>query len=128
MLTNLVVNAIKFTEEGEVLVRVILEPSLDPGRPLLHGQGHGMGIPADAKPYLFQAFSQVDGSTTRRHGGTGLGLAISKHIVERMGGQIGVQSAPGKGSSFWFTIQFQKQTHACPMPPAPPRAWPDSEF
>ena len=121
VLMNLVVNAIKFTEQGEVLVRVTLESESRTQVGLCFTvKDTGVGIPADAMPYLFQAFSQVDGSTTRRYGGTGLGLAISKNIVEMMGGQIGVQSAPGKGSSFWFTIQLQKQTHACPMPPTPP--------
>jgi len=103
VLVNLLANAIKFTEQGEVVVRVrCLTQAGDRVTLRFEVQDTGIGIAADALPRLFEVFSQVDGSAARRHGGTGLGLAISRRLVDMMGGQVGVQSAVGQGSLFWF--------------------------
>lgn len=108
VLINLINNAVKFTEKGEVAVSVRQLPNPgDSGRLLIEFRvsDSGIGIPPDRIDALFQAFSQVDTSTTRKYGGTGLGLAICKRLVELMGGAIGVDSVLGQGSTFWFTIQ-----------------------
>jgi PAS domain S-box-containing protein len=109
ILTNLVNNAIKFTPHGHVTVSVKQETEFhDDVR--LYGEvtDTGLGIPPEALGRMFQAFSQADASTTRRFGGTGLGLSICKHLVTLMGGDIGVRSAPGAGSTFWFRVPLQK--------------------
>ena len=104
ILINLVGNALKFTERGEVEIVVTSEPA--PAGHTLHFavRDTGIGIPVEAQGRLFQSFSQVDASTTRKYGGTGLGLAISKRLAELMGGRMWLESEPGHGSTFHFTV------------------------
>ena len=109
VLSNLTANAIKFTERGEVVIRVTRLGERDGELRLrLAVTDTGIGIPAKARPLIFQAFTQADGSTTRKYGGTGLGLAISKQLVEMMRGQMGLESKVGVGSSFWFDLPFSR--------------------
>jgi CheY-like chemotaxis protein len=110
VLTNIAGNAVKFTEHGEVVLRV--ERLEKAGRPELYFEVRdtGIGIPGEQQGKLFEAFSQADGSLTRKYGGTGLGLAISKKLVEMMGGTIGMESSPGRGSRFWFSLPVTVKT------------------
>ncbi|MEZ4699396.1 MAG: ATP-binding protein [Rhodothermales bacterium] len=109
VLLNLVNNAVKFTDSGDVTIRCARRYETDDEVSLhLSVEDTGIGISIEARERLFQAFSQADSSTTRKYGGTGLGLAISRQIVELMDGEIGVDSEPGVGSTFWFTITLKK--------------------
>ena len=108
VLNNLLSNAIKFTTQGHVDI-AITPTSAHDGSPLLHVEvsDTGIGIAPVKQTRIFDAFTQADGSTTRRFGGTGLGLTISSQLVDAMDGEIGVESAPGLGSKFWFTIPLE---------------------
>jgi len=109
VLLNLIGNAMKFTNRGSVTIRCDCGLELEEEFMLRFAvQDTGIGISAGVIPKLFEAFTQADTSTTRRYGGTGLGLAISKQIVELMGGEIAVESEPGRGSTFRFTVRLQR--------------------
>ncbi len=107
VILNLTTNAVKFTDEGEIVVKV--EPvEVGEASALMRFSvsDTGIGIPADKQDTIFERFSQADGSTTRKYGGTGLGLTISKRLAEMMGGELGIESGEGEGSTFWFTARF----------------------
>ena len=121
VVTNLVGNAVKFTERGNILIEVECEiENARSARMRVSVHDTGCGIPEEKIGVLFQKFSQADSSTTRKYGGTGLGLAISKQLVELMGGSIGVRCSLGEGSTFWFTLPLELDTHpqAAPVPVA----------
>jgi PAS domain S-box-containing protein len=117
VLLNLAGNAIKFTQSGEVVVCARVEEQ-GPAGAVVHCEVRdtGIGIPAEVHPRLFGSFIQADTSTTRKFGGTGLGLAISKRLVGLMGGEIGLTSEPGRGSTFRFTVRLAKGEAAPPAP------------
>jgi CheY-like chemotaxis protein len=111
ILTNFVGNAIKFTKQGDVTVQAFLEKDLvDAVVVRFEVTDSGIGIAPEVQARLFTPFTQADSSTSRNYGGTGLGLAISKQLIEQMGGNVGITSQPGLGSTFWCTAHFTKQT------------------
>ena len=129
VLTNLVANAMKFTQAGAISVSVsVVRGSGANALVRFTVRDSGIGVSAEAQRRLFQPFMQADGTTTRKYGGSGLGLAISKQLAEVMGGEIGVESEAGKGSTFWFTARLEKSatpltvvTTAAQISAPPPR-------
>ena len=125
ILINLVGNALKFTDKGEIVIHVAPQPGFDHSASAITLEfsvsDTGIGIPEDRINHLFQSFSQADASTTRKYGGTGLGLAICRKLTQLMGGDIKVTSQPGKGSTFSFTINLERQPEKNQIAMIPPR-------
>lgn len=121
VLLNITGNAVKFTHEGEIFIEVRLENSTGGhARIRFSIRDTGIGIPEEKIDQVFSSFTQADNSTTRQYGGTGLGTTISKQLVELMRGEIGVDSQPGKGSTFWFTAEFLRSSSNPPIPAKEP--------
>ena len=131
IITNLLGNAIKFTDHGEVVLEVTQHTAHSACVAATEGlddtsialfftvRDTGIGIAPEMQTHIFDSFAQVDGSMTRKHGGTGLGLTIVKQLTEMMGGSIGVESSPGQGSTFWFTVVLQKNPASVQPTPVP---------
>src|SRR5207249_7485872 len=118
---NLVSNALKFTAHGEVAVRVgVADQSAKTVTLRFAVTDTGIGIGPEQQARIFEPFAQASRSTAREYGGTGLGLAIAKQLVGLMGGEIGVESEPGRGSMFWFTVRLLREPSPAEAP-APPR-------
>jgi two-component system sensor histidine kinase/response regulator len=129
ILLNITNNSIKFTDKGEIVLRVF--PTVETFQHVklkFEIKDTGIGIPDEKKGLIFEAFKQSDSSTTRQHGGTGLGLSISKKLTEFMNGEIGVESTAGEGSTFWFTALFEKQPQAREKKVLPPSSIRGSRF
>jgi PAS domain S-box-containing protein len=125
ILLNLASNAIKFTEAGSITVRIQRLEETDMDCILRFDvEDTGLGIAIEEQGRLFNAFEQADNSMTRKYGGTGLGLAISKRLVQAMGGEVGVESTLGRGSTFWFTVRLQKSPDSAPVKIAAARTVP----
>jgi CheY-like chemotaxis protein len=120
VLINLVANAIKYTDAGSVVVRIVWEAENDDAAWLsFEISDSGIGIAPDQTGRIFEMFTQVESTASRKHGGTGLGLPICQQLVQKMGGDIGVRSEPGKGSTFWFKLQLAKQQNVAKSEPSP---------
>ncbi|MGB9435329.1 MAG: response regulator, partial [Candidatus Acidiferrum sp.] len=120
ILINFCNNAVKFTESGEIVVKARVQERDENGQLVCFSVSDtGIGLTQEQMGRLFQAFEQADASTTRQHGGTGLGLAISKRLAQLMGGDVGVTSEPGKGSTFWFTARLGNGTSSVRRAPRP---------
>jgi len=118
-LLNYATNAVKFTDRGSVTLRAVnLEESAAAVKVRFEVQDTGIGIAPEAMSRLFGAFEQADNSMTRKYGGTGLGLAITRRLTELMGGEVGAESTPGVGSTFWFTVTLKKRGEVTVAPPA----------
>ena len=113
-LLNYATNAVKFTEHGRIVLRAhVLEDGETSMLLRFEVRDSGPGIAPEALPRLFSAFEQADNSITRKYGGTGLGLAITRRIAQLMGGDAGVETAQGRGSSFWLTVRLKPDSQAC---------------